>query len=79
MRALEMPGIVLFRFPPIPRAWAVLLILVNAVALMFLDTVYGQADLAAALAGMAVMVVVHARLGFRAAARCWGAYSGYPC
>ncbi len=64
MRTFEILWIVLFRFRPLPRLWAIALILVNAGALFFLDTCYGLAVLGAALAGVAVMAVIHARLGF---------------
>ena len=64
MRTLEILWIVLFRFRPLPRLWAIALILVNAGALFFLNTPYGLAVLGAAFAGIAVMAVIHARLGF---------------
>lgn len=64
IRALEILWIVLFRFRPVPRIWAILLICVNALSLLFLDTIYGQVALAAIVAAIIVMVVIHARLGF---------------
>ena len=64
MRAFELLWIVLFRFAPLPRIWAVALIAVNAASLFFIDTIYGQINLAAVLAAIAVMAVIHARMGF---------------
>lgn len=54
----------LFRFRPLARFWAVLLILVNLGALLFLDTWYGRVALAAIIAAVVVMIVIHAKLGF---------------
>lgn len=64
MKTLEMLGIVLLRFRPIPRAWAVVLIAINACALLFINTPYGQANLFALGAAILVMSILHARLGF---------------
>jgi hypothetical protein len=64
MRAFDILGIVLFRFAMLPRIWAIALILVNAASLAFVHTIYGQANLAAVLAAIAVMVVIHARFGY---------------
>ena len=57
-------GVVLFRFSPLARAWAVLLILVNLASLAFIDTIYAQLNLAAVLIGIALMIAIHMRLGF---------------
>lgn len=54
----------LFRFRPLPRIWAALLMLVNIGALAFIDTIYGQVALAAMIAAMIVIALVHAKLGF---------------
>ncbi|MEQ8211807.1 MAG: hypothetical protein RH917_18565 [Lacipirellulaceae bacterium] len=64
MKTLEMLGIVLLRFRPIPRAWAAVLIAINACALLFINTSYGQANLVALGAAILVMSILHARLGF---------------
>ena len=40
------------------------LILVNAGSLVFLDTIYGQLNLAAVVAAIAVIVLIHAKHGF---------------
>lgn len=64
MRTLQLLGIVLFRFRMIARLWAILLMLVNGVSLLFITTWYGQVCLAAAAAAVIVMAVIHARLGF---------------
>ncbi|MGI9378459.1 MAG: hypothetical protein ACR2OW_02325 [Methyloligellaceae bacterium] len=64
LRSLEILGILLFRFRAMPRAWVIVLIIVNLGSLFFLDTQYGQINLLAVLAGMIVMVVIYARLGF---------------
>jgi hypothetical protein len=61
---IEIINIVLFRFPPVPRAFGWLLIAVNGLCLAFINTIYGQAALAAALAAMGVMVAIHRRFGF---------------
>lgn len=61
---LEILGIVLFRFRAAPGAWAIALIVVNLGSLFFLDTKYGLANLAALLAGISVMAVIYAQVGF---------------
>lgn len=63
-RVFEMLGIVLLRFDTLPRLWAILLIVVNAMALAFVTSPHGQIALVAVLAGIAVMAVIHRRLGF---------------
>ena len=55
---LEMAGIVFLRFPPLIRAWAAGLVAVNAIALVFIQTVYGQVALAAVGAGVIIMVLI---------------------
>ena len=60
----ELLGIVLLRFCLVPRIWAALLIVVNAGAVFFLDTQYGQVVLATALLGALAMVMIYLRLGF---------------
>ena len=57
-------AIVLLRFRPVVRAWAVLLVGVNLASVFFLDTVYGQVALAAACAGLAVMIWIYSQQGF---------------
>ena len=64
MQPLEILWIVLFRFRPLPRIWAVLLIAVDLGAVVFIDTIYGQIALAAVLAAVAVIILLHAKLGF---------------
>ena len=64
MRAFEILWIVLFRFAPLPRVWAICLILVNLGSLFFLDTFYAQMNLIAIGAGIAVMIAIYLRLGF---------------
>lgn len=60
----EMMGIMLLRFPPLARVWVVVLVLVNLASMLFLDTIYGQAALAAVSAGAVLMTLIHARAGF---------------
>ena len=60
----EMAGILLLRFPPLARAWVVLLVLVNLASVLFLDTIYGQVAAAAMSAGVVVIVLIHETLGF---------------
>ena len=62
--AVELLGVVLFRFRPLPRTWAILLIFVNLSSVFFLDTVYGQVAFAAMCIGVVIMVSIHYRLGF---------------
>ena len=62
--AKELLGIVLLRFRLVPRIWAVLLVVVNAFSIFFLDTRYGQVALAAILIGALAMIAIHVRLGF---------------
>lgn len=64
MQVFEILWIVLLRFRPLPRIWAICLIAVNLGALFFLDTSYGKVALLAALMGIAVMIVIYTRLGF---------------
>lgn len=52
------------RFPPTLRIWAGLLVLVNLASLFFLNTLHGQLALAAALAGVVVIVAIYLRFGF---------------
>ena len=61
---LEMLGIVLFRFRPLARVWVIALIAVNLGSLAFIQTQYGLANLLATLAGIGVMILIYARLGF---------------
>ncbi|MEW8485021.1 MAG: hypothetical protein AB2705_07590 [Candidatus Thiodiazotropha sp.] len=62
--ALEMLGIVLLRFKLLPRIWAAALIVVNLTSLFFVDTLYGQAALAAVVSGLIIMVILYSRSGF---------------
>ncbi|MEW8279789.1 MAG: hypothetical protein AB2719_16495, partial [Candidatus Thiodiazotropha sp.] len=62
--ALEMLGIVLLRFKLLPRIWAAALIAVNLTSLFFVDTLYGQAALAAVVSGLIIMVILYSRSGF---------------
>ena len=64
MRAFEILWIVLFRFKPVARIWAVFLILVNLASLFFLDTYYGCVNLVAVCAGISVMILIYLRMGF---------------
>ena len=64
MQALEILAIVLFRFRPLPRLWAILLIVVNGAAIVFWRTSYGQIALVAVGAAIVTMSVIYARLGF---------------
>lgn len=61
---LEMLGIVLLRFRPIARVWVIALIAVNLGSLAFIETQYGSTNLLATLAGIGVMILIYARLGF---------------
>ena len=64
LRPLEILGIVLLRFKAVPRAWVIVLILVNLGSLLFLHTHYGLANLLAVLAGIIIMALIYGRLGF---------------
>ena len=64
LQTFEMLGIVLFRFHVVPRIWAVLLMLVNGGALLFIHTSYGQIALVAVCAAVLAMSIIYARLGF---------------
>lgn len=57
-------GIVMLRFAPISRVWATLVIAVNAVAIAFVHTIYGQVALISVGVGIIVMAWIQARLGF---------------
>ena len=56
--------IVMFRYRPLARVWAMLLILVNVGSLFFLDTIYGQVALAAVAVGIVIMVAIQMKRGF---------------
>ncbi|KIC43859.1 hypothetical protein RA28_19745 [Ruegeria sp. ANG-S4] len=64
MRAFEILWIVLFRFRPLSRLWAVCLILVNLASLLFLDSYYAWYNLIAVGVGVSLMIVIYLRLGF---------------
>lgn len=64
MRPFEILWIVLFRFRPLPRLWAILLMLVNLGALAFVGTIHGQIALAAMLAAVTVMALLYIKHGF---------------
>ncbi len=64
MRAFEILWIVLFRFKPIARTWAICLILVNLASLLFLDSYYAWFNLVAVGVGISLMIVIYFRLGF---------------
>jgi len=61
---LELFGIVLVRFRPIPRAWAAWLVAVNLACLLFLGHVEAQVALAAVGVAVIVQVLVYQRKGF---------------
>lgn len=59
---LELLGVGLFRFAPLPRIWAIALMAVNACCLFFIGSIYGQVALVALVAGVTVMAVIYMRL-----------------
>lgn len=61
---LEISGVVLFRFPPLVRIWAILVAAVNLSAVLFLQTVYGQVVTLALIAALVVMACIYSRYGF---------------
>lgn len=61
---LEIAGVVLFRFPPLVRMWAILVAVVNMLAVVFLNTVYGQVVTLALLAALVIMAWIYAHYGF---------------
>ena len=61
---LELGGIVLLRFRPLPRLWAILLIILNAASLLFIQTVHGQMAFAAVFIGIVTMTIIYLRYGF---------------
>ncbi len=64
LKALEILWIVLLRFNWPARIWAMVLIAINLEALFYLDTVYGQIVLGAALMSVVVMIVIYLQVGF---------------
>src|SRR6188768_4387471 len=62
--ALELFGIVLVRFRPIPRAWAAWLVAVNLACLLFLGHVEAQVALGAVGMAVIIQVLVYRRRGF---------------
>lgn len=64
MHLLEVLWIPLFRFKPIQRVWAILLIGTNCGALLFVQSNYAQIAILAAVAGAITMMVIYASHGF---------------
>ena len=62
--AFELLGVVLIRFRPLPRVWAILLIFVNLASVIFIDTIYGQVVFTVMCIGLAIIVSIHCKLGF---------------
>lgn len=60
----DITRIVILRFAPLPRAWAIVVIIVNALALCFIESVYAQVALVAVGVGILIMSLIYARLGF---------------
>ncbi len=60
----ELLGIVVLRFPMPKNLWSVLLMTMNAASLIFIQTPYGQAVFAAAIAGLVIMLFIYMKQGF---------------
>lgn len=60
----QIAGIVFLRFSPIPRIWALIVVAVNAVAIVFTQTLYAQVALVSVGVGVFIMACIHAKLGF---------------
>lgn len=61
---LEIAAVVAFRFPPVVRAWALLVALMNVVSVFFLDSLEGRVVLLALLAALGIMALTYQRFGF---------------
>jgi len=61
---MELVGIVFLRFRPIPRAWAVWLVAVNAASVLFLSHREAQIVLGAVGAAVLMQALIYQRKGF---------------
>lgn len=61
---VELFGIVLIRFRPLPRLWGAWLIAVNAAALLFIQHLEAQVTLAAVGAAAVAQALIYQRKGF---------------
>lgn len=61
---LELAGIVLLRFRLPARLWAILLIVLNAASLFFINTIYGQVAFASVLIAVVIMTAIYLKCGF---------------
>lgn len=62
--ALELLGVVLFRFHPFARVWVILLMLVNLLSILFLATTHGKIAFASMCLGVVVMIAICGKLKF---------------
>lgn len=60
----QVARIVFLRFSPIPRVWALIVVVVNALAIVFAHTLYAQVVLVSVGVGVLTMACIHAKLGF---------------
>lgn len=61
---VQMLGIVLFRFRPLPHLWALWLISVNGLGLLFVTRIEAQVLLAATVVAVSAMALSYQRIGY---------------
>jgi hypothetical protein len=61
---LELFGVVLFRFRPLPRVWGIWLVGVTLACLMFITRIEAQVVLAVTVAAVAAQTLIYQRIGF---------------
>lgn len=62
--ALELFGVVVLRFRPLPRIWGVWLVAVNLGCLLFIMHVEAQVVLATTIVAVAAQTLIYQRIGF---------------
>ena len=64
VHVLQLFGIVLLRFRPVPRLWGAWLVAVNAACLIFIAHIEGQVVLAVTAIAVGGQAVIYGRIGF---------------
>jgi hypothetical protein len=64
INALELFGVVLLRFRPLPRMWGVWLVAVNLACLLLITHVEAQVVLATTVVAVAAQTLIYQRIGF---------------
>jgi hypothetical protein len=64
INALELFGVVILRFRPLPRVWGVWLVAINLACLLFITHVEAQVVLATTVVAVAAQTLIYQRIGF---------------